>query len=213
MAQEPDVIRQEIEETRASLTDKIETLEAEVRDTVQTARATVEQTIESVKDTVHGTVDSVKQTFDVRHHVEAHPWGMFGGSVLAGLAIGWLLPGRPRPERWMVHRAADSARPNGKPTESLASSEATERWPRDLKAEASGPGLLERLADQFGDEIEKVKGIAIGAAVSALRDLAKQQLPSLAPQIDEVMNSATTKLGGEPIRGPLFENAGAQRRA
>jgi len=224
MAQEPDVIRQEIEDTRASLTDKIETLEYEVRDTVQTARATVEQTletakatveqtIEGVKDTVQETVQSVKQTFDVTHQVEAHPWGMVGGSMLAGFALGWLLPGRPHREHWMVRRATEGTRSNGQAASSPAPSSSQERWPQDLRDEASGPSLFERLTDQFSDEINKVKGLAIGAAVSALRDLAKQQLPALAPQIDEVMNSATTKLGGEPIRNPLFGDGAVQRNA
>jgi len=223
MAQEPDVIRQEIEQTRASLTDKIETLEYEVRDTVQTAKATVEQTletakatveqtIEGVKGTVEDTVQSVKETFDVTRQVEAHPWGMVGGSMLAGFALGWLLPGRPHPERWTVHRVAEGMRPNGRAEQPTAPSSSPDRWPSELRDEASGPSLFERLADQFGDEIAKVKGIAIGAAVSALRDLAKQQLPTLAPQIDEVMNSATTKLGGEPIRNPLFGDTPAQTR-
>src|SRR5205085_2031149 len=67
------------------------------------------------------------------------------------------------------------------------------------------PGLLERLTQQFHGEIEKAKELAIGAAVGVVRDIAKQALPKLAPQIDEIMNSATTKMGGEPIHQTLVE--------
>ena len=53
MDERPDVIRQQIEETRESLTDKLETLEGQVKDTV----STVSDTLESVKETVEGTVE------------------------------------------------------------------------------------------------------------------------------------------------------------
>src|SRR5919204_269414 len=88
------LIRQQIDQTRSSLTEKLETLEQEVRGTVQSAKATVEETIENVRSTVHGTVESVKRTFDVNYQVDRHPWVMMGGSVLAGYAVGCLLTSR-----------------------------------------------------------------------------------------------------------------------
>src|SRR5262245_5136733 len=96
MAEEPDVIRQQIDETRSSLTEKLETLEGQVRGTVREAKASVEDTIESVKASVQHSVASVKRTFDVRYQTERHPWAMVGGSVVAGFVIGSLVAGRRR---------------------------------------------------------------------------------------------------------------------
>ena len=99
MDQEPEVIRQQIDQTRSALTEKLETRENQVRDTVTNAKTTVEETIGSVKSTVHETVATVKRTFDLPYQVERHPWGMFGGSILVGYLVGTLWPGRPAGRR------------------------------------------------------------------------------------------------------------------
>jgi len=105
--------RHDIEETRASMTEKLELLEERVRDTleetkiavddiVENVKGTVDETVDAVKDTVDGakstvenivenvketmddTMTRVKQSFDLRYQVEQHPWLMLGGSVVAG---------------------------------------------------------------------------------------------------------------------------------
>jgi len=196
MAEEPDVIRGQIQETRSALTEKLETLEGQVRDTVQSAKETVEGTIENVKSSVQETVASVKRTFDLPYQVDRHPWAMLGGSLLTGFVLGNYVEGRRQREQLRP-------RPSLAPSRTVVS----DRIPA-LTSEPSQPaGLLSWLRQTFDDEIEKVKGMAIGAAMGIVRDLAKESLPKLAPQIDEVMNSATLKLGGEPFAEPLVEPA------
>jgi len=207
MAEEPDVIRQQIDETRSSLTEKLETLEGQVRGTVQEAKASVEGTIQNVKDTVHDTVATVKRTFDVRYQTERHPWAMVGGSVLAGFMLGSLAGGRRSPGR----RATFDAR-GGRAEYSLSSLAAPE--PRRETApeaapspspSASRPSFLSKVLHQFDGEIEQLKGIAVGALVGVVRDLVKQSVPpSLSGQLESVLDSATTKLGGKPVPGPVL---------
>jgi len=223
MDQEPDVIRQDIEDTRASLTDKIETLECEVRATVLTAKETVEGTIENVKDAVEETLENVKQTFegtvgtvkegvadtvesvkeafDLSAQVDRHPWAMMGGSLLAGFLAGRLFGGQGREPFWgadrMVNRMSYASAP-------AAGIRPIDR-PQTPPPVPSEPGWTDTLRSQFGEEINMVKGLAIGAAIGVARDLIKQSLPQLAPQIDDVMNRVTSKLGGEPIHRPLVE--------
>ncbi len=195
----PEVIRHQIEQTRCSLTEKLETLEHQVRDTVTSARDTVEGTIQNVKSTVDETVASVKRTLDPKYQVEQHPWAMFGGSVLAGYLLGrfwsgrsstpasWVPPATPRRDGTM--RSETGA--------SLASAEAL--TPPSQPAPESRPGMISRFVHQFDNEIEQVKELAIGAAVGVLQDLVRDALPQYRPQIDQVMESATRKLGGRPI--------------
>src|SRR5437588_98198 len=112
MDQEPDVIRQDIDETRSSLTEKLETLEAEVKGTVQDAKNTVEDTIHNVKSTVHETVESVKRTFDLPYQVRQHPWPMLGGSVVAGFILDNVtskLGGKPVRGRVLETSAAEAS--------------------------------------------------------------------------------------------------------
>jgi hypothetical protein len=154
-----------------------------VMGTVQSAQDVVEDSIQVARD----TVATVKRTFDIRRHVEQHPWPMVGGSALAGLVLAPLLQrmfGAPR-------RAASPARParqRGSGRVAAAPLPASQSLP------PSRPGCL----DLFHDEIAKVKGIAVSYVMGLVRDACKDSMPQLASQIDGVMNSITTKLGGEP---------------
>jgi ElaB/YqjD/DUF883 family membrane-anchored ribosome-binding protein len=218
MDQEPDLIRQDIEQTRESLTEKLEVLEHEVKETIteaketvtgtiETAKQTVEDITSNVKETVQETVATVKRTFDLPYQVDQHPWGMMGGSMAAGFLAGYLLPATRRLDGWgqQIRRAATAtdgaatqATPgylNGHPSEPAT-------------AGGAGQSFFNKLLDQFAPEIDRVKEVAIGTMVGLLRDWVKQALPtSLAPKVEEVMNQTTSKLGGEPIRGPVLAEA------
>jgi hypothetical protein len=206
MDQEPDVIRRQIDQTRSSLTEKLETLECQVRGTVESAKASVDETIENVKSTVHETVATVKRTFDINYQVANHPWAMFGGSVLAGFLAGSFVPttgrGRairrdPGPVDDYEARQTVSRRDGAGEAPQLQTANGA---PRNV-------GFMSKLLDQFSDEIDKLKGVAVGATMGVVRDVVKRQMPQFAEHIDEVMNSATVKLGGEPIRRPLVGGA------
>jgi len=70
---ELEVIRDEMEQTRANLADKLGALETQVRETVSSASETVTSTVEGVKEvveTVSDTVGSVTETFNISKHVE-----------------------------------------------------------------------------------------------------------------------------------------------
>jgi hypothetical protein len=70
MDQGSDHIRQNIEDTRASLDEKLDTLETKAR-----------------------------ETFDLKHQVSERPWMMLGAAVAAGYVLG-SLGGSDEPQRW-----------------------------------------------------------------------------------------------------------------
>jgi ElaB/YqjD/DUF883 family membrane-anchored ribosome-binding protein len=114
MADEPEVIRDHMQDTRTALTEKLEALEQTVartventtrpvKETVQSVTEATKETVSAVKDTVQQladtvstgvekTVDTVKDTFNLSRHVQRHPWGMMFGSAAAGFLLGRLLP-------------------------------------------------------------------------------------------------------------------------
>jgi len=127
--------RHDIEETRASMTEKLELLEERVRDTLEEtktavgdivenvkgtvdetvgavketvdgAKSTVEDIVENVKGTMDDTVTMVKQSFDLRYQVEQHPWLMLGGSVIAGSMLASFMD-RGRDTRRSPYRTYD----------------------------------------------------------------------------------------------------------
>jgi ElaB/YqjD/DUF883 family membrane-anchored ribosome-binding protein len=196
--QSSDEMREEIDCTRSDLADKLEALEDRVMGTVQSAQETVEDSIQIAKD----TVATVKRTLDVKHHVEQYPWAMVGGCVLAGLALGALFqrvwrPSRQTPDRLAGKETAFSASPALPAQQRGNGSFATAApLPQYQSPPPSRPGLF----DLFHDEIAKVKGMAIGYVMGLARDAIKDAVPQWAPRIDGVMNSVTTKLGGEPAQ-------------
>jgi ElaB/YqjD/DUF883 family membrane-anchored ribosome-binding protein len=216
-AQDPQVIHQQIEETRASLTDKLETLENEVKETVtgakeavtetvEAVKETVESTVSTVKETVQETVSTVKRTFDLRYQTDQHPWAMVSGSFAAGFITGTIVPmptGRLATEAWDRVRSATSS--NGGTTSYRPVESAVTGTP----SAAEEPGMLSNLGDKFETEINKLKGLAIGTTVGLLRDLMTQSMPGeLAQQIRGIFDSVTEKLGGKTIEGPVLETFG-----
>src|SRR6185295_16416178 len=61
MDKESDLIKHQMEHTRAALTDKIELLEHQVADTVTGAAETVEKVRSTVQDTVHDAAQTVEK--------------------------------------------------------------------------------------------------------------------------------------------------------
>jgi hypothetical protein len=191
-------MRQEIDCTRSAMTDKLEALEDRVMGTVHNAQETVEDSIQMAKD----TVATVKRNFDIKYQIEQHPLAIVGGCFLAGLALGSLFP-RVRQRSRQTSRGEGSVSGSGSPPLPAEhrgnGSLATAALPVGFPAVApSRPGVF----GKFQEEIDKVQGMAIGYVLGLVRDSIKEAVPQLASQIDDVMNSVTTKLGGEPVQPP-----------
>jgi ElaB/YqjD/DUF883 family membrane-anchored ribosome-binding protein len=231
MDHEAEVIHEQMEGTRASLADKLEKLEEKVMGTIESTTtsvtntvASVTETVENVKDAVEGTVEtvresvaetveSVKHTFDFPTHVRNHPWLMFGGSMVAGFAAGQVLDYMMPRRGWSAPAAVPSlstlaAETNG--------SQQAYRPPEIPPApppvrQETGPSWLGSLLGLFAPEVEKLKGLAIGAALGAVRDAVKRSAtPELGSQLADMIDGITTKLGGQVVQGPLFESASPQ---
>jgi len=64
---------------------------------------------------------------------------------------------------------------------------------------------------EFSGELDKVKALAVGAGIALVRDLVTQSVPvTLRSKVSEMMDSVTTKLGGEVVQGPLWSSAQQQ---
>jgi ElaB/YqjD/DUF883 family membrane-anchored ribosome-binding protein len=198
-SREPEQIEQEIHETRTAITQKLEALEEKVRDTVQNAKETVEETITTVTSSVQDTVETVKRTFDLPLQVQNHPWPMVGASVLLGFAAGGLL-GKPRRHAPTPWRGAFNGAQTYRPLQHqyIQSHEAGAGSP--AAASSGGPSAVSHVLDLFADELQTVKGLAIGFLLSKLRDTIKDAIPpQLKQDVDHMMNNITTKLGGKPV--------------
>jgi ElaB/YqjD/DUF883 family membrane-anchored ribosome-binding protein len=222
-----EVIKQQMEARRSSLAEKLEALENQVaesvqevtsavstvtevvQDTVETVKGSVQETVQTVKGSVQDTVGAVKETFDLSRQMEAHPWvcmaGAFGFGFVAGHMLGggqegyasrrstfWDDPGTVSPSSASQGTYASSSQGN------YRSQAATDTNGRHRSSWMAGISSL------LGPEVDKLKGVAIGAALGLFRDAISQSAPpDLGRQLCEVIDSITTKLGGQPIRDNL----------
>jgi ElaB/YqjD/DUF883 family membrane-anchored ribosome-binding protein len=232
MDHEPEeVIKQQMLETRASLADKLETLEQQVvgtvhsastavTDTVDSVKEAVQQTVELAKTSVHDTMDAVKDTLDLSRHVREHPWIMVGGSVSVGFVAGRLLDRagpctRNTPGMGNVPSLSTLA-PRSGPERNGGVDQRMAEEPRSASGGVAPQGLLGELGRKFEKEINMLKGLALGAMLGIARDMIAGAAPSqLGSQLSEIIDSATVKLGGQPIHGPvlnMFEDDSASRQ-
>jgi hypothetical protein len=214
-----DLIRDQMEETRASLTEKLETLEEKVASKVEGATANVtqaveavtekvqetvsavsggvEKTVQAVKGTVEDSAQAVKDFFDISGHFERHPCLMFWGVAAAGFVVGKLF-GPRKPVEMPMEALADAGRKERErrhfrePHHGNGHGRHAERKPEKSK----GSSLL----DAFAPELQKLKGLAIGALMGTVREMvAKNVSGSMAEPLTEILDSVTEKIGGSPM--------------
>jgi ElaB/YqjD/DUF883 family membrane-anchored ribosome-binding protein len=121
MADKPEVIQQELEQTRSALADKLGMIGEKisgtvenVTDTVESVTSAVENTVEAVTGTVEAvgesaqeTVEAVKQAFNIPEQIQARPWLWFGGAIAAGFVAGKFLV--PQTQSLIGHHAHHAA--------------------------------------------------------------------------------------------------------
>lgn len=172
MADQAELIRQQMEETRTSMTEKIEALEKQVSEsvvetaetvaeTVHTASETVDKTLETVSE----TIETVTETFNIPAHIANHPWMAVGGSVVLGYLIGSLIPSL----RSYAPSAPQPPTPQPPAPQPVAQTETAEQ------TEQAEP--QEERSNTMQGVIGSLKSLAIGTAVSMVSKTLLNSVP------------------------------------
>jgi ElaB/YqjD/DUF883 family membrane-anchored ribosome-binding protein len=184
MDHEAEMIREQMAETRTHLTEKLEALEEKVTGVVENAN----ETVQTVKESVREAGQTVKEAFDLRRQVERHPWAMLGGAVALGYLGGSLLD-RDSALTSLAGAAFSRAAAPPAPAGTLSSSTGA----------AGQPNWLGQVETALGPVFDKLKGLAIGAAVGLVAEMVLPSVPdAYRDQVTEVMRDFTTALGGKP---------------
>jgi ElaB/YqjD/DUF883 family membrane-anchored ribosome-binding protein len=203
---ELEVIRERMEETRTALGDKVDVLEntilgtvqtatSAVADTVETVKETVAETVETVKEKVEDTVESVKDTFNVRKHVERHPWLALGCSVATGFLAGrWLLGSSE--EKWETQGPPIVPPPEESPARSYTNGAAhTNGHSASQEEEEEQEG-----ESPLAEGLKLIKGLALGSVMGLVRDLVLRTAPqSVVGDVNQFVNDMTDRLGGKRL--------------
>lgn len=225
-----DKVAETVETATASMADAtvavMETVQnatSSVTETVDSVTSAVQGTVDSVRQSVEGTVDSVKETFNLSRQVEQHPWLFFGGAVAVGYFGEQFLTARPG--------ATVSSQFNGnsngvggydysslsQPIASVPPEATSNRFhrnvsPRPVASPPTGPNWFSELSKAVAPELGKLQSLAVGAALSALRDVLKDVVPQpLQEPLSHVIDDLTEKAGGTPVQGPLLSSESSMR--
>jgi len=214
---ELEVIREEMEETRASLANKLEVLETQVRDTVQSATDTVASAVDGAKEvvssvsegakqvveTVSETVENVKESLSISRYVERYPWASVGVAAAAGFVAAQLIP----TSRSTAGDSSEALPPasSGSYTPSAASSyQPSTTAPPHHEESSAWSGAVK---GALGTAVGTVEGLAVGTLMSAIKDLVVRGLPQQwQGELTRLVDQVTTQLGGKVMQGnPLQE--------
>jgi len=206
---ELEVIRDEMEQTRASLADKLGALEEQVRETVSGATEAVSSTVEGVKDvvsTVSDTVDSVKEQFSLSKQFDEHPWLAMGVAVGAGFVAAHLLNRAAA----VVPAAIASAVPDalaGLHLDRTAAAAPGAPKPAELKQDGGGGGVLHSLESMLPDVsgvastlVTSLGGLAVGSLMGVIREMVANHLPQeWKGEVSKFVDQVADQLGGKPL--------------
>jgi len=230
MENQNEQIMKQMEETRTSLTEKLEALETQLAGKVQAGADVVERTteaaahiVENVKETVHevtGKVeetvsrvtekvetsfDSVTDALDIRRQTDRHPWVMVGLATAAGCVLGTMV-GR-REETAVAAPIAEPIRSHGVRPKHVKGSNGHGQGgqPNGASARATGDESSFWQQGWVVDQMNRMKGLALGTLLGVVRDMAKQSIPgTVGERIAEEIDNFTSHLGAQPIQGPVL---------
>jgi ElaB/YqjD/DUF883 family membrane-anchored ribosome-binding protein len=206
-------VRETLEETKSAVEDIVENVKGTVdetvgavKETVDGAKSTVEDIVENVKGTMDDTVTTVKQAFDLSYQVNQHPWLMVGGSVLLGSFLGGLSQRRSRSNRYAYNEDYNGADPYavalaGGPKAYADTYKEGFTKTAESPAFTQTPRYSQRWSGlgQFQEEFDIIKSAIIGTMMGTLREMVRQNMPRVAPTLEKAIDSASHKLGAEPI--------------
>lgn len=193
MVNEPEVIREQMMETRSCLEEKLETLECRLADAAESITDSAKETANTVRDSVHDSVRTIQNAFDVKRQVERQPWVAVAVSVGAGYVCGRLL------EDHGSHAIADKHFTTAS---------------RGLSGQGNGPApgqgqtgsRMKHALSSLEPDISRIKELGLGIAFGIVRDFVRDiAAPSLKNQFGDIIDDITTRLGGKPLPSPVFE--------
>jgi hypothetical protein len=209
--EDEELIRQRMERTRESLTEKLETLEDKLVGSVEEATSAVREAVAGVKETMHEGVESVKDAVDIPAHVERRPWLMLGGAILGGYALGSLLL---RQSERSVPQSPPLAQPPRRPVYGNGHAKQAPPPPSPPRTESVAESSSESIFHVIEPEVRQLKGLALGVTLGTVREMLTKEAPEhLADQLRDIVDSITRKVGGEPIAAadlPFSEPAACQ---
>jgi len=152
--------------------------------------------MEQIEAKIKGTVEDTRRMVDIKYQVSQRPWAAMGASMLIGYAIGSIGGGEDTPSkphrgetvRYYDQLSDDRSRTMHDRETQYRSASATQY--QDTHRQ-SNRGFVDKIMDQFGDEIELLKGAALASVTGLIRDTIHRNLPALQQEVDRLRGEQT----------------------
>lgn len=212
MEDQQEAILRDMQDTRASMSEKLEALENQVADKVQPVADAVErvteaaaciaedvkETVQEVTNKVEETVTAVSSALDLRAQFARRPWLAVGVAATTGCLLATILGRR---QRSAPETSADSSPPRTKHGKHGGNG-----WHRKETQSMPAPKTdTDSMEGLFTEELRRLKGLALASLMNVIREMAKQGLPGiLGSRIADEVDTLTIRLGAEPIEGSVL---------
>jgi ElaB/YqjD/DUF883 family membrane-anchored ribosome-binding protein len=194
-----DSIKQDLNDTRRSMTEKIDAIEGRVRGTVDDVKQSAHDAVDNVKQSAYDMVDTVKEKLDVHQLVDDRPWTALGVSLAVGFALGKIGGGSSSRRNFDWDRDYSRAYSTSNWSGSYPRFEDREQQNRGTNdwrpatssslsssKSSSGSGFMADVKSQFGEELDVLRAAAVTAGLKFLHDVVRQNAPQLATEVDRV---------------------------
>jgi len=216
------LLENRVSKTVTNAAETVESVRSTVQATVNGAAETIssiklamQDTVDSVRDSVQDAADSVRQTLDLRRQVKRQPWTMIAGATAVGFGVGVIVTRIEAPKKSRVPlRGSGRSQANDR-SENCPSNRHDSSDGLAVPSSAS-PQLIGEQNERYSSPnsfvenpwtpaVNRLKGLAIGVMFGLLREVLSKSMPdAFNGQIGEVIDNATTSLGGERISGRIL---------
>jgi hypothetical protein len=160
-------LKREIDQTKKRISANAKEIELEVG-----------SNIDKATQTAHQMICDVKSTLDISKIYNNNPWSFLLGSVVLGGILGRTFTNAAKP----VSRSDGFVSHNEK---------TTARFGHD----AAEIGFLDRIRNDYREELQELKNVATGVAIATLTNLARENLSPFVP--DSIEKLTRSKNFGE----------------
>lgn len=149
------------------IANNLELTKQELTEKIVKIEEQVRDSIQETKDKFTDKVQTLKDATDVRKAITKNPWIAASGATLAGFAASYYFMGKK----------SQASRPMG------------------IGKAIVGTTLLNKAVSLFEPELTAVKGLAVQSVAKKLGDMAVKKFPKLEGEIQQIVESAKSKLG------------------
>lgn len=204
-------VSETVENIKDTVTETVSNIKETVSETSSTVSAVTESVQEGVKSVGENAKKVITEHLNFADFVDEHPYYAVGGAAAVGFLLGSMLGGASTSSMTRAMSEASAPTPsttsgshdngNGIGYERRRSASAY----TSPSAAASEGSIGSTMTNLFGQEMQKLKGLALGTLFGIAREFVSNSLPpAMGTQVKSIIDDITEKMGGSTLPSSAF---------